>query len=59
MISICRPPLMLDRLADKVDSEVMFDFRSGGAEWPAGMRTDTLTSARRLPFSMSQSQVPR
>ncbi len=24
-----------------------------------GLRTETLTSARRLPFSMSPSQVPR
>jgi len=24
-----------------------------------GLRTDTLTSARKLPFSMSPSQVPR
>ena len=26
---------------------------------PPGLRTETFTSARRLPFSMSPSQVPR
>jgi hypothetical protein len=26
---------------------------------PPGLRTETLTSARRLPFSMSPSHVPR
>ena len=39
--------------------EFMFLISQRVPSGPPGLRTETLTSARRLPFSMSPSQVPR
>jgi hypothetical protein len=49
--------LVLDRLLDEAERVDVLDL-AARAELPAGLRTETFTSARRLPFSMSPSQVP-
>jgi hypothetical protein len=51
--------LVLDRLADEADGVDVLDLAARAEAASPGLRTETLTSARRLPFSMLPSQVPR
>jgi len=46
--------LVFNRLADEADRVDVLDLAAR-----TELRTDTFTSARRFPFSMSPSQVPR
>jgi hypothetical protein len=50
--------LVLDRLADE-RTELTFLISQRVLSGSPSRRTETLTTARRLPFSISPSQVPR